>query len=265
MAGTSDTPDGTPAGPDDINSRLAEIAAELASEARFKEPSAAERARARVTAVRPAAKEVAPARFGRRRACARPRNCAVRSIPPVRPRPAAAAPAVALGPAGGEPGGAGSRLRRRDDAQRGALRHHDRHHRGPARRGVHRRAVPVPALRPRLPPAGHARPPDLGAQHHADASTPRASPPPSASTRPDPFAGTPAPRPTRTGQRHRHAGRARRSASSPPPRSAAYTTTAQAANRRLPQSRRSWSAAGPPRSPACWPPRSGRVPARPRP
>jgi hypothetical protein len=65
MAGRSDTPDGTPAGPDDINSRLAEIAAELASEARFKEPSAAERARARVTAVRPAAKQVRR-RFGRR-------------------------------------------------------------------------------------------------------------------------------------------------------------------------------------------------------
>jgi hypothetical protein len=53
MAGTSETPEDSPAGPDDINSRLAEIAAELAAEARFKEPSAAERARARVTAVRP--------------------------------------------------------------------------------------------------------------------------------------------------------------------------------------------------------------------
>jgi hypothetical protein len=53
MAGTSETPEDSPASPDDINSRLAEIAAELASEARFKEPSAAERARARVTAVRP--------------------------------------------------------------------------------------------------------------------------------------------------------------------------------------------------------------------
>jgi hypothetical protein len=56
MAGTSETPEDSPASPDDINSRLAEIAAELASEARFKEPSAAERARARVTAVRPPAK-----------------------------------------------------------------------------------------------------------------------------------------------------------------------------------------------------------------
>jgi hypothetical protein len=51
MAGTGDT--GSPEGPDDINNRLAEIAAELAKEARFKEPSAAERARARVTAARP--------------------------------------------------------------------------------------------------------------------------------------------------------------------------------------------------------------------
>lgn len=56
MAGTSETPEDSPASPDDINSRLAEIAAELASEARFKEPSAAERARARVTAVRAPAK-----------------------------------------------------------------------------------------------------------------------------------------------------------------------------------------------------------------
>lgn len=47
---------GSPEGPDDINNRLAEIAAELAAEARFKEPSAAERARARVTAARAAGK-----------------------------------------------------------------------------------------------------------------------------------------------------------------------------------------------------------------
>jgi hypothetical protein len=48
-------------GPDDINSRLAEIAAELASEAKFKEPSAAERARAARAA---AAKPATPARGG---------------------------------------------------------------------------------------------------------------------------------------------------------------------------------------------------------
>jgi hypothetical protein len=55
MAGTGDSPKGSPEGPDDINDRLAEIAAELAKEARFKEPSAAERAeraRARVAAAR---------------------------------------------------------------------------------------------------------------------------------------------------------------------------------------------------------------------
>jgi hypothetical protein len=52
MAGTGESPKGSPEGPDDINDRLAEIAAELASEARFKEPSAAERARARAAAAR---------------------------------------------------------------------------------------------------------------------------------------------------------------------------------------------------------------------
>ncbi|HXW44891.1 MAG TPA: hypothetical protein VEL03_08900 [Streptosporangiaceae bacterium] len=46
MAGRGDTPEGPPFSPDDINSRLDEVAAELASEAHFKEPSAAERARA---------------------------------------------------------------------------------------------------------------------------------------------------------------------------------------------------------------------------
>jgi hypothetical protein len=46
MAATGDTPEGPPLDPDDINSRLDEIAAELATEARFKEPSAAERAEA---------------------------------------------------------------------------------------------------------------------------------------------------------------------------------------------------------------------------
>jgi hypothetical protein len=54
MAGTGGT--GSPESPDDINNRLAEIAAELAKEARFKEPSAAERAKARVTAARPSGK-----------------------------------------------------------------------------------------------------------------------------------------------------------------------------------------------------------------
>jgi hypothetical protein len=68
MAGTSETPEDSPASPDDINSRLAEIAAELASEARFKEPSAAERARARVTAVRPPAKLKRSGPLGRWRA-----------------------------------------------------------------------------------------------------------------------------------------------------------------------------------------------------
>jgi len=68
MAGTSDTPDGRPVDPDDINSRLAEIAAELASEARFKEPSAAERARLRVTAIRPATRPVRRGPFRHRRA-----------------------------------------------------------------------------------------------------------------------------------------------------------------------------------------------------
>jgi hypothetical protein len=68
MAGTSETPEDSAASPDDINSRLAEIAAELASEARFKEPSAAERARARVTAVRPPAKLKRSGPLGRWRA-----------------------------------------------------------------------------------------------------------------------------------------------------------------------------------------------------
>lgn len=45
MTGTGSGDPGVPAGPGDINDRLAEIAAELAREAKFKEPSAAERAR----------------------------------------------------------------------------------------------------------------------------------------------------------------------------------------------------------------------------
>jgi hypothetical protein len=45
MADTGGRPDDSAASPDDINDRLDEIAAELAAEARFKEPSAAERAR----------------------------------------------------------------------------------------------------------------------------------------------------------------------------------------------------------------------------
>ncbi len=91
MAGTSETPEGSPASPDDINSRLAEIAAELASEARFKEPSAAERARAQVTAVGPAAR---PERRGplRRWRSRRARRTAEELRSPVRP---AGAPAPA--------------------------------------------------------------------------------------------------------------------------------------------------------------------------
>jgi hypothetical protein len=68
MAGTGESPKGSPEGPDDINDRLAEIAAELAAEARFKEPSAAERARARAAAARApgkAGKSGRPARIRR--------------------------------------------------------------------------------------------------------------------------------------------------------------------------------------------------------
>jgi hypothetical protein len=65
MAGTGESPKGSPEGPDDINDRLAEIAAELASEARFKEPSAAERARARAAAARAPGKRGKGARPGR--------------------------------------------------------------------------------------------------------------------------------------------------------------------------------------------------------
>ncbi len=66
MAGTGGT--GSPEGPDDINNRLAEIAAELAKEARFKEPSAAERARARVTAARPSGRSARSGPLRRMRA-----------------------------------------------------------------------------------------------------------------------------------------------------------------------------------------------------
>jgi hypothetical protein len=52
MPGTGSAPDRSPDSPDDINNRLAEIAAELAAEAKFKEPSAAERARAAARAAR---------------------------------------------------------------------------------------------------------------------------------------------------------------------------------------------------------------------
>jgi hypothetical protein len=65
MAGTGESPKGSPEGPDDINDRLAEIAAELASEARFKEPSAAERARARAAAARSQGKRRKGAKSGR--------------------------------------------------------------------------------------------------------------------------------------------------------------------------------------------------------
>lgn len=51
MAGTGSAPDSSSPDPDDINDRLAEIAAELASEAKFKEPAAADRARAAVQPV----------------------------------------------------------------------------------------------------------------------------------------------------------------------------------------------------------------------
>jgi hypothetical protein len=53
MAAPGDKPHDSPTDPDDINNRLAEIAAELASEARFKEPSAAERARMAAGHLRP--------------------------------------------------------------------------------------------------------------------------------------------------------------------------------------------------------------------
>jgi hypothetical protein len=66
MASTGGT--GSPEGPDDINNRLAEIAAELAGEARFKEPSAAERARARAAAARPGRRSARSGPLGRWRA-----------------------------------------------------------------------------------------------------------------------------------------------------------------------------------------------------
>lgn len=92
MAGTSDTPEDSPPSPDDINSRLAEIAAELASEARFKEPSAAERASARVAATRPAAQPVkdGPLRWWRARhkAAELRRPVHLRGHAPAAPRPA---------------------------------------------------------------------------------------------------------------------------------------------------------------------------------
>ena len=81
MAGTSETPEDSTAGPDDINNRLAEIAAELASEARFKEPSAAERARARAQAARPAAKPSRRGTFRRRFAAREARRDAGQGAP----------------------------------------------------------------------------------------------------------------------------------------------------------------------------------------
>src|SRR6266481_4716429 len=45
MPGAGSTPDRSQPRPDDINDRLAEVAAELAAEAKFKEPSAAMRGR----------------------------------------------------------------------------------------------------------------------------------------------------------------------------------------------------------------------------
>jgi hypothetical protein len=69
MAGTGPTPDSSSSSPDDINNRLAEIAAELAAEAKFKEPAAADRARAAVQPVGSAAprKRAGPLRQWRNR------------------------------------------------------------------------------------------------------------------------------------------------------------------------------------------------------
>jgi hypothetical protein len=54
VAATGETPEGPSLDPDDINNRLAEVAVELAAEARFREPSAAERARRPVGPAKPA-------------------------------------------------------------------------------------------------------------------------------------------------------------------------------------------------------------------
>ncbi|HEY6271276.1 MAG TPA: hypothetical protein VIX19_04685 [Terriglobales bacterium] len=51
MAGRGESPGRSPEIPDDINSRLAEVAAELTAEAKFHEPTAAERARVPVRAM----------------------------------------------------------------------------------------------------------------------------------------------------------------------------------------------------------------------
>jgi hypothetical protein len=53
VAGTGETPEGPALDPDDINNWLAEIAVELAAEAPFREPSAAERARRPVGPAKP--------------------------------------------------------------------------------------------------------------------------------------------------------------------------------------------------------------------
>jgi hypothetical protein len=84
VAATGETPEGPSLDPDDINNRLAEVAVELAAEARFREPSAAERARRPVGPAKPARE--GPLRWlGGRRVAAhvRPRG----ALGPARPRP----------------------------------------------------------------------------------------------------------------------------------------------------------------------------------
>jgi hypothetical protein len=67
MAGTGPTPDSSSPNSDDINDRLAEIAAELAAEAKFKEPAAADRAHTAVQPVGDATRRKRAGPLGRRR------------------------------------------------------------------------------------------------------------------------------------------------------------------------------------------------------
>jgi hypothetical protein len=122
MAGNGATPGGSSPNSDDINDRLAEIAAELAAEAKFKEPSAAERARRRPGQAKPGAGRLpepssAPSKRPGRLRQWRNRRLAAELRRPV-PEPGRPAPPVSKPRRGRRPA-ASSRARSRPIPDRG--------------------------------------------------------------------------------------------------------------------------------------------------
>jgi hypothetical protein len=135
MAGTGPTPDSSSPNSDDINDRLAEIAAELAAEAKFKEPAAADRAH---TAVQPVGDAGPRRRRGplRRR---RDERLAAELRKPVQDPGGQQASAPPRASAGGRPAGwrpkAGRRVSGSAAQRAGAWPTPDRGYATPTRRG----------------------------------------------------------------------------------------------------------------------------------